>query len=83
MKTMKTEIDVTYDGEDGLCLHTSIGKGNLSDGRECQMIQTDFGIHMDVTNKGGKGWKRYTMSYANIGKAFDEAIKKTDQEAKQ
>jgi hypothetical protein len=47
------------------------------------MIQTDFGIHMDVTNKGGKGWKRYTMSYANIGKAFDEAIKKTDQEAKQ
>ena len=79
---MKTQLEVKYTGKDKLYLHKEIGKGNLPDGRECRLIQTNSRIHMQVYGKSGKGWKDFTVSYMDLGKAISDIIPKIEKEKK-
>jgi hypothetical protein len=72
-------MKVTYTGEGQLMLHQEIGRGNLPDGRECRLIQTNYGIHMQVYPKGKKNfWKTFTVSYFDLSAAMVEEIVKIE-----
>ena len=74
-------MEVTQQKEGALFLHTEIGKGQMPDGRECRLIQTNAGIHMQVYTKGKNNgnWKTFSVPYMELSKAIVEEIKKIEE----
>ena len=74
-------MNVTYSGEGKMFLHQEIGKGQMPDGRDCRLIQTNAGIHMEIYPKDKKGdWKTFTVSYMDLSKAIVDEISKIEAE---
>ena len=60
-------MKVSYDGDGKMFLHTKIGEGTMPDGRECKLVQTNQGIHMQVYSKEKNGgWKTFTVNYMDL-----------------
>lgn len=47
-----------------------------------QINTNQLGIHMQVYGKSGKGWKDFTVSYMDLGKAISDIIPKIEKEKK-
>ena len=75
---METKLNVTYGGKDKMFLHTEVGKGKMPDGRECRLIQTNGGLHLQVTNKD-QSWQHFSVSWMDISKAISEVVPKIEK----
>ena len=52
----------------------------MPDGRECRLIQTNTGIHMEVYPKDKKDdWKTFSVSYLELSKTIVEEITKIEK----
>jgi len=72
-------MNVTYQGEGKMFLHQEIGKGQMPDGRQCRLIQTNAGVHMQVYPKDEKEkWKIFSVSYMDLSKAIVDEIAKIE-----
>ena len=71
---MEAKIKVEYSGENKMFLHKELGKGNLPNGIECRLLQSNAGIHMQVYDKEKKNWKTYSVSYMDLSKGISEVI---------
>ena len=77
-------MNVTYNGENKMCLHKQIGEGTTPNGRKCRLIQTNYGISMQVYNEGeNNGWKSYGVSYMDLSKAIMSEIQKIESGEKE
>lgn len=78
-KTFTAKLKVKYAGKNQFILHKQLGKGNLPDGRECRLIETNSGIYMEV-KIGEEGWEHYEVTWMDISKAIADIIPKSEIE---
>jgi len=72
-------MKIKYESMNKLYSHNELGLGTLPDGRKCRLIQTDYGVLMQIYNEDNKNeWKTYSLSYMELSRVFVDEIVKSE-----
>lgn len=82
-ETFNAGIEVSYDGDNKLCMHKELATGSMPDGRDFRVIQNMMGaghIMVQVDKEDGDGWKSYSVNVSDLAEGVLDAIREYEED---